>query len=54
VADWEAVGLSAFDALVYRQLLRDPGVPVGHHGEALEVPLTTVDAAVSCEPNPAG
>ena len=46
MADWEAVGLSAFDALVYRQLLRDPGVPVGNHGEALEVPLATVEAAV--------
>jgi sugar-specific transcriptional regulator TrmB len=47
VADWEAVGLSGFDAELYRQLLREPGVVVAQHGEALGVPLATVEAAVS-------
>lgn len=46
MADWEAVGLSEFDARVYRRLLRDPGVPVRQHSEALEVPEATIAAAV--------
>jgi sugar-specific transcriptional regulator TrmB len=46
VADWEAVGLSAIDAQVYRQLLRDPGVPVEQLGELLELPDTAVTDAV--------
>jgi sugar-specific transcriptional regulator TrmB len=46
VADWEAVGLSADDAQVYRQLLRDPGVPVEQLGELLELPDTAVKQAV--------
>ncbi|HEY4568430.1 MAG TPA: transcriptional regulator TrmB [Kribbella sp.] len=46
MAEWEAIGLSAVDARVYRQLLRDPGVPVVQHGEALELPEDSVEAAV--------
>jgi hypothetical protein len=46
VADWEAIGLSAFDSQTYRQLLRDPGVPVGQLSEVLKVPEATVEAAV--------
>ncbi|GAA0929047.1 LuxR family transcriptional regulator [Kribbella koreensis] len=47
MADWEAVGLSGFDADLYRQLLREPGVAVAQHGEALGVPVATVEAAVA-------
>ncbi|TDU83677.1 regulatory LuxR family protein [Kribbella voronezhensis] len=46
MADWEAVGLSDLDARLYRQLLRDPGIPVRQHSDALEVPLATIEAAV--------
>jgi DNA-binding CsgD family transcriptional regulator/sugar-specific transcriptional regulator TrmB len=46
VADWEIVGLTDFDAQLYRQLLRDPGIPLQQHSEALEVPLATISAAV--------
>jgi DNA-binding CsgD family transcriptional regulator/sugar-specific transcriptional regulator TrmB len=46
VADWEIVGLSDFEAQVYRQVLRDPGISLGQHSAALEVPLATVGAAV--------
>ncbi|HET6988905.1 MAG TPA: helix-turn-helix domain-containing protein [Kribbella sp.] len=46
MADWEAVGLSAVDARVYQQLLRDPGVPVGQLSEVLEVPVAAVEGAV--------
>ncbi|MEV5966935.1 LuxR C-terminal-related transcriptional regulator [Kribbella sp. NPDC051952] len=46
MTDWEAVGLSGVDARVYRQLLRDPGVPVRQHSEALEEPEATIEAAV--------
>lgn len=47
MADWEAVGLTAEDAQVYRQLLRDPGVPVQQLSEALEMPLATIEEAVA-------
>ncbi|MEV6415222.1 LuxR C-terminal-related transcriptional regulator [Kribbella sp. NPDC051718] len=47
MADWEAVGLSGFDADLYRQLLREPGVAIAQHGEALGVPVATVEAAVA-------
>src|SRR4051794_41963700 len=46
MAEWEAIGLSEVDARVYRRLLRDPGVPVVQHGEALELPEDSVEAAV--------
>jgi sugar-specific transcriptional regulator TrmB len=46
VAEWEAVGLSAFDAQVYRQLLREPGVPVEQLAEVLEEPAAAVKGAV--------
>ncbi|MFI5728857.1 LuxR C-terminal-related transcriptional regulator [Kribbella sp. NPDC051587] len=46
MADWDAVGLSGFDALVYRQVLRDPGVPVDRHAEVLEVPTATIEATI--------
>lgn len=46
VTDWEAVGLSAFDAQVYRQLLRDPGVPLRQLCAALETPTAAVKATL--------
>ncbi|GAA3584255.1 LuxR family transcriptional regulator [Kribbella ginsengisoli] len=39
--------MSGFDADLYRQLLREPGVAVAQHGEALGVPVATVEAAVA-------
>jgi len=47
VTEWEAVGLSAFEAQVYRQLLRDPGVPLRQLSAALEYPTAAVEAAVT-------
>jgi len=47
VAEWEAVGLSALDARVYRQLLRDPGLPVRQLAEVLEEPVALVEEAVA-------
>lgn len=46
MTDWEAVGLTAFDARVYRRLLYDPGVPVPRHAEAMDVPAAAVEEAV--------
>lgn len=46
VTDWEVVGLSDFDGQLYRQVLREPAVPLQQHSDALEAPLATIEAAV--------
>ena len=47
MTDWEAVGLSAFEGQVYRQLLSDPGVPLRQLSGALGTPQARVEAAVT-------
>lgn len=47
MTDWEAVGLSTFEAEVYRQLLRDPGVPLRQLSDTLETPVAALKAAIT-------
>lgn len=47
MTSWDVVGLSAFEAQVYQQLLRDPGVPLRQLSAALDTPAAAVGAAIT-------